>query len=237
MLNMENIFVYTSENYYWMNNMTRFYASPSQCRMARAHLNWSQEDVATRAGVNINTVSKFEKAEGQTASETVEKIAMVFELAGITMLPGGGVAPEGSVVTVLEGADANVRVMEDVYHGLKETGGEVLIAGLKEARPGDGERRTFVEDHIRRLIDAGITERVLLPYGDENLIAPAGWYRWLPEKAELGAPFQLYVDKIAMKDLGPPQRIVVIQHPLFAATMRGLFDLVWQTALPIGEPS
>lgn len=217
--------------------MTLLYLTPAQCRMARAYLQWSQPELAERAGLVAMTVSKFESGSGHTGNDTIAKIAGVFELAGIEMLANGGVAPSRGLVTVLEGPDANYRVMDDVFHTLKEQGGEVLIAGLSEAAPNETERRAFVLDHIEKLKSAGITERILLKHGDRNVLAPADWYRWLPASARIGAPFHLYGNKIAMKDLGPPQRIVVIEEAVFAATVRGLFEIVWLASSPIEAPS
>lgn len=214
--------------------MTLLYLTPAQCRMARAYLQWSQPELAERADLAAMTVSKFESGNGHTANETIAKIAGVFELAGVEMLPSGGVAPVRGLVTVLEGPDANYRVLEDVLHTVKGSGGEVLIAGLSEAGPAETDRRAFVGDHIAKLQCAGITERILLRHGDQNLMAPPDWYRWLPAEAQFGAPFHLYGNKIAMKDLGPPQRIVVIEEALFAATVRGLFEIVWSASSPVG---
>lgn len=215
--------------------MTILYLTPAQCRMARAYLQWSQPELADRAGLAVMTVSKFEKGDGHTGNDTIAKIAGVFELAGLEMLPGGGVTPSRGLVTVLEGPDANYRVMEDAFHTLKSRGGEILIAGLSEAPVADTERRAFVTDHIAKLQSAGISERILIKHGDRNLLAPREWYRWLPVEATMGAPFHLYGNKIAMKDLGPPQRIVVVEEAVFAATVRGLFDAVWAGATVIGE--
>lgn len=205
-----------------------------QCRMGRAYLSWSQPELAERAGLSLGTVSRFECGEGQAGADTIAKLASVFELAGLEMLPNGGVSPKSRLVTILEGPDANYRVMEDVLHTLKAAGGgEVLIAGLAEAKESETERRTFVLEHIGKLQAAGITERILLEHGDRNLLAPQHWYRWMPQGRKLGAAFHLYGDKIAMKDLGPEPRIVVVEHAVFAATVRGLFDLSWMQAVEI----
>lgn len=206
--------------------------SPQQCRMGRAFLDWSQPQLAERAGLSVTTVSKFESGDGHIGSDTLAKLAAVFELAGVVMLASGGMEPSSRLVTVLEGPEANYRVMEDALHTLKQGGGEVLICGLTEAGPEEVERRAFVEEHIARLNAAGVTERILLRHGDRNLVAPRSWYRWMPAGAEFGAAFQLYGDKIAMKDLGA-ERIVVIEHALFAATVRGMFDVVWASAAPV----
>jgi DNA-binding XRE family transcriptional regulator len=208
--------------------------SAAQCRMARALLGWSQPELAERCGVNTQTISNFEREVGNAEARTAVRIAMVVEAAGVRLLSSGGIEPRSDLVTVLEGDDVNGQVLEDIYQSLKGSGGEVLIAGLAEVAPDD-PRREFVAVHVERLKAAGISERMLLKEGDRNFIAPRSWYRYVPHDRFVGTPFQVYGDKIAMKDWGPPMRIVVVHHARFAQTMRNLFDVVWDQAKPIGE--
>lgn len=147
----------------------------------------------------------------------------------------GGVEPCDNLLTVLKGEDANYRILDDIYHTLKDKGGEILIAGLTEVEESDKERYDFLVGHLDRLQEAGITERILIEEGDTNFVAPVEWYRYLPKDKFSNTPFQVYGDRIAMKEWGPPQRIVVIEHPRFAATLRNLFDLVWEQATPVQE--
>jgi transcriptional regulator with XRE-family HTH domain len=39
-----------------------------QCRMARASLGWSAQELAKKAGVGLNTVNRFESGAGQRAA-------------------------------------------------------------------------------------------------------------------------------------------------------------------------
>ena len=61
---------------------------PIQCRMARAALEWSTQELAQRAGVGANTVNRFEGGHDARVS-SVEKIQAVFEAAGIEFIDGG----------------------------------------------------------------------------------------------------------------------------------------------------
>jgi len=56
--------------------------SRTQLRMARAALDWTLKDLAQRAGVNLNTISRYE-AGGSMLSHTLERIEMVLRAAGI----------------------------------------------------------------------------------------------------------------------------------------------------------
>lgn len=64
---------------------------PFQCRMARAALTWSTQDLAREAGVGVNTVNRFEAGQDARVS-SMEKMRTTLEAAGVQFIPenGGG---------------------------------------------------------------------------------------------------------------------------------------------------
>jgi len=60
--------------------------------MARAALNWTVRDLASRAGVGINTVTRFEKGSEALVS-TAEKLRRALEEAGIIFIEQNGEGP------------------------------------------------------------------------------------------------------------------------------------------------
>jgi transcriptional regulator with XRE-family HTH domain len=66
--------------------------TPTQCRMARAALNWSTTDLARAANVGPATVNRFETGQDSRIS-TVEKLRAALEAAGVAFIAenGGGV--------------------------------------------------------------------------------------------------------------------------------------------------
>jgi len=52
--------------------------------MARAALGWTLQDLAERAGVNLNTVARFE-AGREVKSGTIDRFESVFSAAGVTL--------------------------------------------------------------------------------------------------------------------------------------------------------
>ena len=54
-------------------------------RMARAALDWTLKDLADKAGVNLNTISRYE-AGGSMLSDTLEKIEAVLRREGIVFI-------------------------------------------------------------------------------------------------------------------------------------------------------
>jgi transcriptional regulator with XRE-family HTH domain len=57
--------------------------SPEQCRAARAWLDWTQQELARRAGVGLSTVRDFEKGERTPIPNNLAAIRRVIEEAGI----------------------------------------------------------------------------------------------------------------------------------------------------------
>ena len=65
--------------------------TPTQCRMARAALEWRTTDLARAANIGANTVNRFETGRDARIS-TVEKLRTALEAAGVMFIAenGGG---------------------------------------------------------------------------------------------------------------------------------------------------
>lgn len=59
--------------------------TPEQCRAARGWLDWTQNDLALKAGVGLSTVKDFEKG-GRKIGATAAAIRRAIESAGIHLL-------------------------------------------------------------------------------------------------------------------------------------------------------
>jgi transcriptional regulator with XRE-family HTH domain len=64
----------------------------SQCRAARALIGWSQQELASQAGVGIMTVHQLEKDGSQPRRATLEVVERALESAGVEFIEenGGG---------------------------------------------------------------------------------------------------------------------------------------------------
>jgi len=65
--------------------------TPAACRVARALLNLSQEELAGRAGVARLTVADFERGARKPTAATLAALRAPLEAAGVRFLPGGAV--------------------------------------------------------------------------------------------------------------------------------------------------
>lgn len=76
------------KSYDCMNLLT-----PEQCRAARGLLDWTQEELACRAGISRGTVREFERLRHLLQRATAAQIVRAFELAGVELIPAGEAGP------------------------------------------------------------------------------------------------------------------------------------------------
>lgn len=202
--------------------------SARQTRAARALLDWPQETLAEKSGITDKTISNIEKGKTEPRGDTANALKLAFESYGVEFLPNDGTRMRDESVTVLEGDDANERLLADIFQTLRDRSGEeILICGLREPMPDDKKSLGILKNHLAKLQEAGLTERLLIEEGDTNLIAPQKWYRWIPKEYFSATTLQLYASKIAMISWGPPQKVIIVQNPLIADSYRALFNFAW----------
>ena len=65
----------------------------AQCRAARGLLDWTQQDLADRAGVGIVTVRQVEAGVSEPRRATLEVIRRAFETAAVEFIDENGGGP------------------------------------------------------------------------------------------------------------------------------------------------
>ena len=65
----------------------------TQCRAARALLNWNEQELADRAGVGIVTVRQLEAGNTQPRRATLDVIRRALESAGVEFIDENGGGP------------------------------------------------------------------------------------------------------------------------------------------------
>jgi transcriptional regulator with XRE-family HTH domain len=65
----------------------------AQCRAARGLLDWTQQELADKAGIGIVTVRQVEAGLSKPRRATLEVIKRAMEAAGIEFIDGNGGGP------------------------------------------------------------------------------------------------------------------------------------------------
>ncbi|TAX63358.1 XRE family transcriptional regulator [Rhizobium ruizarguesonis] len=81
-----------------------FMLKPSQCRAARALLDWTQRDVAERTSISAVSIRAFEKG-GDMRESNLRLLRLTFEAAGILFQADGEVTAGGIGVRLRSSSD------------------------------------------------------------------------------------------------------------------------------------
>lgn len=211
-----------------------------QIRAARALLNWSQSDLAKASQMANSSIKNIENATTTARRDTLAQIRTAFESNGIEFLPASGVRLKTDVVTIVQGKGATQTLVDSIYataHASPER--EVCIIGMDESFSVQTDGLQIIADHIARLKQAGITEKILICEGDTHFLNDPDAYRWLPhEYFTRNAPLYIYGDKVAIHTGSLRRRTIIIEAPPLAQHLRKLFSLVWDRAsMPAAHPA
>ncbi len=197
-----------------------------QIRAARALIGWSQGDLASRSDLSQTGIARIENGSNQPNSNTIEKITAAFEGEGIVFILGG-VQKVQDTLTIIEGENSLRKLQDDIYHTLDLTKGEVLLLGIDEISPDEGEDYEYTNMHIERLKKSGISERILVKEGESKFIAPLSWYRTIPEKYFSPHTVFIYDTKIALTLRDPHNKVLLLDNKFFADSMKSFFNMLW----------
>ena len=80
--------------------------TPAHCRAARGFLDWTQNDLAEKAGVSRSTIRDYEGARHDIHRATVAQLKLAFEQGGVVFVEiqpiGWAVALESQRISIVE---------------------------------------------------------------------------------------------------------------------------------------
>lgn len=206
--------------------------SREQIKAARAMLDWSQGYLADQCeSVSVATIKLIEAGKIKSTDKTLGIIQKTLEKNGLEFLPQSGVRLKDDVIEIIERETEHeniyLRLLDDVYYTLKDSGGEVLISYADNSKsPQD------VIDKQLMIRNAGIRTRFLVRAGDTHLIYPLDEYRYLPEGHFVNSPSLVYGKKHAVMIKGEGEslysRIIVINNDAIAEIQKSQFEYFWQ---------
>lgn len=104
---------------------------PKEIRAARVYLDWSQEDLAEKAGLAVSTIRNIEAGAGMISGKSAQALDRAFS-EYIDFLPNGGFQPKSETITVLKGRSGFIEFIWDMHSVVKSVGGEICVSNVDE---------------------------------------------------------------------------------------------------------
>jgi transcriptional regulator with XRE-family HTH domain len=211
------------------------FITASQCRAARALLNWSQPELAQRCGMHVQTVSAYESDVRIPSKRTLEKTTMTFESSGIEFLPHDGVRRRIRDVITYDGVPGFEAFIADVYQTVKSVGGDICVSNVNEKDFDKHVSWGGAPHHLKKMAELkkcmDFSFRILVKEGD--MYFPASdyaEYRWINSKYFRTVPFYVYGDKLAIINFQKGATVHVVESKEIADAQRIQFNLFWESA-------
>ncbi len=77
--------------------------TPRQSKAARALLGWTQQELADRADLTLDTVKRFERAQSDTRGQAMIAMEAALRRGGVTLIPADDREGEGVRIASAKG--------------------------------------------------------------------------------------------------------------------------------------
>jgi transcriptional regulator with XRE-family HTH domain len=203
-----------------------------QIRAARALLNWSQADLATRADLSQTGIARIESGVNMPNSSTLDKIAAAFDGAGIEFIADRGVEKRRSDFKRYKGPAEFRAFFDDVYETAKREGGEICLFNGVPALLHKWLGEDWYKFHAERMqsIKNKYTFKVIVKEGESKLIGSSfASYKSFPAGLFNEKTIYVYGSKIAfITFLENDVNVLQIEENDVATSFRILFNVAWQ---------
>ncbi|MDD3181289.1 MAG: helix-turn-helix transcriptional regulator [Alphaproteobacteria bacterium] len=198
-----------------------------QIKAARALLDWSQEDLAGASDLSIATIRKIESGSISPRDKTMGAIVTALEDTGAEFFGTSGVRLRDNDTVTIEGDGCFLRFLDEVYHALRKTGGEMLHFYADYKRADEQEYQS-----LSRMRKDNIKMRFLIEEGDTFIPFPLEEVRWIPTKyfrSNLQIVYGDYVATCFFWDISLSRvaKILIVRNALHAEAMKNAFNFMW----------
>lgn len=208
-----------------------------QIRAARALLGWSQHDLADKANLSQTGIARIENGTNQPNSKTIAKIESAFDKADVEFLDSSGVRKRTGQVRVLYGRDGLRQMFDELYDTAKNLGGELCLFNGVPSKLADWLGEEWYEMHKQRMskIDNGFRYNIIVKKGEKVLSAlNYAEYRYFPEHLFHDKTIYIMGNTVFFRDDGYEKlRLIRLEQPELAKTMKVLFDIAWANVAEI----
>ena len=208
--------------------------SIEQIRAGRALLDWSQSQLAEKAGLSQTGIARLENGTHKPNQSTLDKIHTAFLAAGLEFIDDGVRRARERLIT-FHGEKAYQTLMDDIYDTLRNTDAkEVRLINVKEFENEDDPHYKYTLKQIKRVRELGAKEYILAEEGMQEFLSKSESYRWIPSR--FFQPFAVYIygSRVGFIDRAETIKVIVLDNEYFAQTLRSFFDFAWMHANKAG---
>ncbi len=180
-------------------------------RAARALINWTQPQLAERAGLSKNSIAHIEIGMKQPSTRTVAKIERAFKAEGIVFTPNGLERQKDTVIW-LDGYPALMDSVLDVKPD------EVLFMNADDRKSSDD-----VMAKVLQMEAAGIKRRFLSPPDCTTFLMPSSEYR-ISNMVAARDVTVIYANRMGFYT---PSGVMLIINDYLAEDYRKQFEVLW----------
>jgi len=201
----------------------------AQIKAARSLLSWTQDNLASAAGLSLPGINNLERGITSPRKETLLAIQTTMENAGIEFIDTTGVrlkTPDLSV-QIIEGANWLEKYDEDIFSVLKTGADEILQFTCNNKlwmTYGSSTNHLYTEHRDK----THFKERILAPLDIEYITSPDSVYRTLPNHFFGKFDRQIYGDRVATI-LWDTRKIILIKSKSMANSEKLIFESLWET--------
>ncbi len=208
--------------------------SPAQSRAARALLNdMSIRDLSAAVGITANTISRFERGEGNLSAENMNIIEQYFALK-VEFIHGGAIPKREKDVEILKGKAGFRAFMDRVYAFAQAEGGRISILNGRPELFIKWLGKDWYDSHKERMLPHKnkIDFRIIVGEHDTNFIATGfAQYRTLPDQLSSEDAVYIFGTTFGLFRFQEDELIITVCNlPKSNAQLHWLFDFAWEKA-------
>lgn len=210
--------------------------SPSQIRAARGLLDWSQKDLAERAGVTEATVRNAEKEGATPNSKTLAAIERAFGNESIQFYGDKGLEKREGNILQFVGQKGFMSFMNDVYEeslkrSLVKEEIDICVTNVDERNWEKWLPKEFAESYRNKMASLSkLKSKILIKEGDCFATASKfAEYRSVPSDVFYeNISYYVYGDRLALIQFTDKDVLVyILEDKKFADSFRMMFSALW----------
>jgi len=203
-----------------------------QIAAARQLLNWSQADLAERAGVSKPSIIRIEHDLNSVKYDIQKQVQSAVEKNNIEFLAQCGLRENKRTLKRLNGQSGFREFYNDLYEVARDHGGDICLFNGVSDLVLKWLGQDFLEEHVQRMapIQDNYRYRVIVEENDNSFLGSKYCeYRWFPKALFNDKTIFFYGDKVAfISFLETDIEIIILHQKELAESQKLFFNLAWE---------